>query len=452
MDKYFTVKAMDWRQVVAIIIPLLVDQAFVIGLSLLNTAMISSSGVAAVSAVNMVDSLNMFLINVFIAVATGGTVIVAQYKGVDNMNMVSRSATQAVSSVFMLAVGLGGLLAIFHTPVLNLLFGGAEATVMENASIYMVGSCLSYPGVAVVQAAMGDLRGVGDTKASLAMSLVMNLSYVALNLILVTFMGMGVTGFVISMNVSRYAAAICSIFYLSHHNHNIHFRLRDAVHLDFKIQKWMLTVGVPFAAEQMFFNGGKILTQTFMVQMGTLALTTNAISASITMLLQIAANALNLAVVTVVGQCMGRRDVEDARRITRSFIVLSMLTFVVSAVVVLPLFPLIVQLFAPPVEIVGDIFLITALCAIADPLLWSFGFIVPSALRAAGDAKFTSVAALISMWVVRVVLGYVLGVVFKLGIVGVWVAMFIEWGSRGLVFTLRFRGSKWCKHNLIGES
>ena len=93
-----------------------------------------------------------------------------------------------------------------------------------------------------------------------------------------------------------------------------------------------------------------------------------------------------------------------------------------------------------------------ALCAIADPLLWSFGFIVPSALRAAGDAKFTSVAALISMWVVRVVLGYVLGIVFKLGIVGVWVAMFIEWGSRGLVFTLRFRGSKWCKHNLIGES
>ena len=53
------------------IFPILIDQAFIIGLNLVNTAMISSSGVSAVSAVNMVDSLNIFLINVFVAVATG---------------------------------------------------------------------------------------------------------------------------------------------------------------------------------------------------------------------------------------------------------------------------------------------------------------------------------------------------------------------------------------------
>lgn len=179
IDKYFTGESLDYKQIIAIIIPILVDQAFIILMSLLNTAMISSSGVAAVSAVSMVDSLNIFIINVFVAVATGGTVIVAQYKGSGNNEMVSKAAAQAISAVAILSVFISAFVITFHTPTLNLLFGRAEADVFQNARIYLIGSCITYPFIAIFQAVTGTLRGVAETKACLGLSLIMNVTFCA---------------------------------------------------------------------------------------------------------------------------------------------------------------------------------------------------------------------------------------------------------------------------------
>jgi len=449
LEKYFSGESMNYRQIIAIFIPVLVDQAFIVCLNLLNTAMVSSSGVAAVSAVNMVDSLNIFLVNVFIAVATGGTVVVAQYKGINNDAMVSKSTAGAISSVAILAVTVSILVIIFHTGTLNLLFGQAEPAVFHNAKIYLIGSCISYPGIAVVEAVCGALRGIGKTKSSLMLSLIMNLTYVILNVVFINIFRMGVLGMVISLNLARWSALVCALVYLIKFNHSLHFHLSDVFHFDFSILKRISSIGLPFAAEQMFFNGGKILTQTFIVQLGTLSMAVNAIGGSMTNLFSIGANALSLTVITVVGQCMGRRDIKDARKFIKSFLAAASVSFVAVAAIILPLFPLIVQLFSPPAEIIPTIFEIVVITAIFQPLLWPASFLAPSALRAAGDSKFTSIVSMLSMWLFRVVLGYLLGIVLHFGIVGVWVAMIAEWSVRGIIFLTRFKGKKWCRHHVI---
>nr|WP_198957529.1 MATE family efflux transporter [Paenibacillus selenitireducens] len=449
MNKYFTGDSIDYKQIIAIIIPIFVDQAFIILMSLLNTAMISSSGVAAVSAVSMVDSLNIFLINVFVAVATGGTVIVAQYKGKGNHEMVSEAASQAISAVAILSVVISGIIIIFHTPTLNLLFGQAEAGVFQNARIFLIGSCISYPFIAIFQAVTGALRGVAETKACLGLSLIMNLTYLGLNVLLITVFDMGVMGLVISMIIARVLGMAVSLIYLVKYNQTLRFQISNALKLHWSMLKKIMLIGIPFAAEQMFFNGGKLLTQTFIVQLGTLAITVNAIAGSISLLFQIGGNALSITVVTVVGQCIGRRSIADARKFIKSFIGLSSLFFVVAAAILLPLFPMIVKLFSPPEEIIPTIFGLTVLIAIIQPFLWSISFIMPSALRAAGDSNFTSISSLLSMWLFRVILGYLLGITFHFGIMGVWIAMVIEWGIRGTIFVWRFRGEKWYSRKLI---
>ena len=451
LEKYLSGESMDYHMVVAIFIPVLVDQAFVIILSLLNTAMISSSGVAAVSAVNMVDSLNIFLVNVFIAVSTGGTVVVAQYKGSGNDPMVSKAAAGSVSSVFLLALSISMLVIAFHTSFLSLLFGGAEADVLFNARIYLIGSGASYCGIALEEAVCGALRGVGETKSSLALSLIMNLSYVGLNVVFINFLHMGVYGIVIAMNISRYLGALCAIIYLVKLNTSLHFQIKNVFHFNPSMLKKILFIGLPFAAEQLFFNGGKILTQTYIVSLGTFAMATNAICASISNLFQIPANALALSIVTVVGQCMGRRDVKDARKFIKSFLWLSALSLLIMGLVVFPLFRPLVSLFNPPEQIVHTIFIIILINSVAQVVLWSGSFITPAALRAAGDSKFTSIVAMLSMWLFRVVFGYILGIVLHFGVVGVWIAMDCEWGVRGAIFLLRLRGRKWYQHNLIDE-
>ncbi|MEK3772040.1 MATE family efflux transporter [Paenibacillus sp. FSL R5-0887] len=449
LEKYFSGESIDYRQMIALFIPILVDQAFVVGLNLVNTAMISSSGVAAISAVNMIDSLNIFLISVFIAVSTGGTVVVAQYKGSGNDLMVSKATAGATSSVSLMAFAIGMFGILFHNPLLNLLFGAASPEVMENARIYLIGSCISYLGIAVVEAVCGALRGIGRTRASLVLSLIMNLTYVLLNLVFINLLHMGVLGMTISINIARYLGAFCALYYLFRLDNDLHIRIRDLVAVKLSMLKKIMFIGMPFAAEQMFFNGGKILTQIFIVSLGTYALATNAIASSFAGIMQIPGNALSLTIITVVGQCMGSNNVKDARKFIKSFLVASSLSLVVMGLLIMPFFNPLVSMFHPPAEIVGDIFLIVLINTIAQIPLWSISFITPSALRAAGDSKFTSMVSMLTMWLFRVVLGYILGIVLNFGILGVWLAMNCEWGIRGLIFLRRFMGKKWVQHRVI---
>lgn len=447
--KNFSGESITTRQMAGIFIPIIVDQAFIICLSFLNTAMISSSGMAAVSAVSMVDSLNIFLVNVFIAVATGGTVVVAQYKGKGVDAMVSRAAAGALATVFLLAAATAGAVILLHTQVLNVLFGNAEPDVFRFARIYLIGSCISYPGVAATEAVCGALRGVGQTKSSLMLSVISNVSYVIFNFVFITLLHMSVTGMVISLNISRWLGAVCSVLYILFRNTSFRFQLLDLLRVDLSMLHRIFSIGIPFAAEQMFFNGGKILTQTFIVQLGTYAMTTNAVCNSMVQLFQIPANAFCLGIVTVVGQCMGRRDVKDAKKFIRSFLFLTSFSFLVMDVILLPAFPLLVKMFSPAAEIVPTIRSIEFITAVYQIPVWGISFMLPSALRAAGDSKFTSMMSMLSMWLFRVVLGYILGIHTSLGILGVWLAMDCEWVVRGTIYMARFHGHKWHEHHVI---
>ena len=448
-ERHFSGDGMTYRQIVAIIAPVLVDQAFIVGMGMINTALISSSGVAALSAVSMVDSVNLLLINIFIALATGGTVIVAQYKGAGGDRMVNKAAATSIAVDVLVSGGIGALMLAFHAPLLHILFGGAAHDVMQNAVVYFLGSSISYVGIAVEESVCSSLRGVGETRSALLLSLIMNLSYVLFNIVLVTILHMGVLGMTIAINLARYLGAACSLLFLRGTRSCIRFHFRDLFPLDMSMLRRIFVVGLPFAAEQGFFQGGKLLTQTFIVRLGTYALATNAICNSFSGVLQIPGNALSLAVVTVVGQCIGRRNIHDARKYARLFVWASAVSFIVTSLLLLPVFMPLVYFFHAPAPIIPDIVRLELVTSLFQIPVWSISFVLPSALRAAGDAKFTSITAMLTMWLVRVVLGYVLGIVMHYGIGGVWLAMNLEWCVRGAIFLIRYRGNRWYAHHLI---
>jgi putative MATE family efflux protein len=363
--------------------------------------------------------------------------------------MVTKTATQAVSAVAIIALILCIFLVCFHGQILSFLFGDAEKNVFQNARLYLIGSAVSYPFIAVFQAICASLIGVGETKQSLKLSLIMNLSNTILNLLFIKVLGMGMLGLVISIITARAIGMTSALTYIVKYNKTIQFRIKNALKINFAILKKIMMVGFPFALEQMFFNGGKLLTQTFIVKLGTLALTENAIAGNISSIYQIAPNALSIAIVTVVGQFIGQKNINDAKKLTKSFIGLSTGYFIVISLIVFPLFSVLMKMYKAPEAVIPTIFMIVLISAFAQPIFWSLSFILPSALRAAGDTKYTSVTSMLSMWLFRVVTGYVLGIVFGFGIVGVWVAMFLEWGVRSIFFLKRFKGEKWYQHKLI---
>lgn len=449
MDKHLSGQSIHSQQIVSLAVPILIEQTFILGINFFNTALISGAGVAAISAVNMVDSLNMLLTTSLVAVATGGTVVVAQYQGSRNQEMVSRSTEQTVAVVPLLALGLSLILILLRQPILLLLFGSAEAEVLSNARQYLLGSILSYPAFGLYQGCVCCLRGVGRTRPALALTLITNISYVLINILFITGFHWGVVGMAAGLNIARFLGAACSLFFLIRLDDRLHFQLRGALHLNRDILRRILSIGLPFASEQVFFNGGKLLTQTFIVSLGTLALTANAICWSIIMILQIPSNTISSVAVTVIGQCMGRRQIDDARKFIRSFLVLSAICFTVMFLISLPLLPALTAVFNPPEQIVSEIRNIVILTGIAMPFVWSHSFIIPSAIRAAGDAKFSSLVSLFCMWGLRVGGGWLLALPLGFGLFGIYLAMIIEWTTRAVIFLTRVKGSRWYAHHLI---
>lgn len=450
MDKKFTTEYLNYKQVIAIIIPVFVEMAFLTMFNVLNTAMISSSGMAAVGAVSSVDSLNLFLRQLFISIATGGSVIIAQYKGINNSRMISKAAAQAISFTTALSLIFSAVIIIFNKDILHLLFGSADPKVMELAVLYLVGSNIANPFIAINSAVNGALRGAARTKETLILTLIQNGFMLVFNLIFITLLGYGVKGLVMSVILSGIIGVTASMVYLIKIDKELNFSFKEAVRFNKSIIKKLLFLGIPFAAENLFFTGGRLIMQTFVVSMGTAAMAINAISNSLMGILQCAGNSMITASITVVGQCIGRREIEDARKYIKSFVSLASITSWIMFVLFMAAFPLLIMIYTPDPEIVPTILIIMGAVGLMQPTIWPHAFIVPSGLRAAGDATFTSVSALLSMWLVRVVTGYILGVVLGFGVMGVWAAMLIEWCSRGLIYTVRLKGDKWYSHRIIG--
>ncbi len=145
MTRHFTRPSITWRQSVTIVIPLIAENLFSTLFGLLNTGMISASGVASLSAVSLVDTLNTFLFVFYSGIATGACVVVANYRGRGSEAKLHEAMVQAVTSVTLFTVVTAVFVIIFNGQLLNMLFGAAEPDVMERAKLYMLGGAVTLP-------------------------------------------------------------------------------------------------------------------------------------------------------------------------------------------------------------------------------------------------------------------------------------------------------------------
>lgn len=446
---WFSGEDISFAFIVSLAVPVIIDQFFLVSFNFINTAMISSSGAEAVSAVNMVGSLHYFMVQVFAAVGLGGTVVIAQYYGRRNFREMGKMAASTVFGCFCMALALTITFLVLRDPVLSLLFGKAEPTVMTNAKIYMTGLLLSYPMQAIVEGTNGSLRGIGRTKASLKLSLLMNAIYIAGNFLFVSQLGLGVRGLTYSLNISRFIAVFFAIYTLYANSGLLHIRRLYFRYPSYKKILHIIKISIPFATESLVFNGGKIIMQILIVSLGTQNIAANAIAVSWVQLSEIIPSALSTSLVPIVGQCIGRDNIRDARKLTKSFVLLGCLAFITVDLLLLPFFHVGMSLFNPPAGTVPLIFQIFIIYIFTHFLFWSISFILPAALRAAGDAKFTTAVSLLSMWIYRIGMGYLFGIYLGYGLLGLFTVTCSEWAIRGSIFYFRFRGSKWYANKLI---
>ena len=200
---------------------------------------------------------------------------------------------------------------------------------------------------------------------------------------------------------------------------------------------------MPNGLENSIFQIGKILVASIVAGFGTVSITANAVAGNLASIQIIPGQAIGMAMITVVGQCVGAKDYDGVKKYTKKLMLLAFVATWVMTAFMLLFSRNILSFYAlspETAELTLDVFIVHGVCCI---VIWPFAFTLPNALRAANDVRFTMLVSLFSMWIFRIAFSYILAVYFDMGVIGIWVAMCIDWLCRAIFFVVRFARGKW---------
>ena len=425
------------KDLVKLLLPLIVEQLLAVLVGMADVVMVAAVGETAVSGVSLVDSISILIIQMLAALATGGSVVCAQYIGKKQPENACEAAGQLILITTMVSAVIAVVALLGNRHLLSMIFGKVEDSVMENAQIYFWLSALSYPFLAVYNSCAALYRAMGNSKVSMYASLVMNAINIAGNAICVFGLHMGVEGVGIPTLISRAFAAILMLFLIQRPQNVIRIRNLQELRFNGRMIKDILKVGVPNGMENTMFQFGKLFLQSLVSSLGTVAIASYAVASNLVTFEYLVGNAIGLGIITIVGQCVGAGEWEQAKQYTKKLVLVNYAALVVICSLMILFRNQVVGIYnlSPEATRTSAEMLFAHSLAM---VVWPLAFTIPYSLRASFDAPFTMYVSVASMWIFRIASAYFFVKVLNLGVMGVWYGMYIDWVFRGVLFVKRF--------------
>lgn len=435
----------------SLLIPVVLEQLLNSIMGTADTMMVSNVGSAAISAVSLVDSINVLVIQAFSALAAGGAIICAQYIGQRNKEKANESARQVLFIITAISVAVSLICLVFQKPLLRLIFGSVEPAVMRASEIYFFYTALSFPFIAAYDSAASIFRAQDNTKGPMIISMISNVMNIAGNAVMIWGFHMGVAGAALSTLISRIFCAVVVIIQLRKEKEGQEIVVRDYFEIrpDWSMIRRILGLGIPSGIENSMFQLGKLAIQSTVSTLGTTAIAAQAMTNILENLNGIAAIGVGVGLMTIVGQCLGAGRQDEAVYYIKKLCVIAEVIIIISCLGVFALTKPITILGGMEKESADMCFHMVMWITIVKPLVWIMAFIPGYGLRAAGDVKFSMIVSCCTMWACRFCLCVFLIRGMGFGPMGVWIGMFADWTLRGIIFTWRFHSRKWLQHKVI---
>ena len=428
------------RMICSLLIPVVLEQLLNSIMGTADTMMVSNVGSAAISAVSLVDSINVLVIQAFSALAAGGAIICAQYIGQRNKEKANESARQVLFIITAISVAVSLICLVFQKPLLRLIFGSVEPAVMRASEIYFFYTALSFPFIAAYDSAASIFRAQDNTKGPMIISMISNVMNIAGNAVMIWGFHMGVAGAALSTLISRIFCAVVVIIQLRKEKEGQEIVVRDYFEIrpDWSMIRRILGLGIPSGIENSMFQLGKLAIQSTVSTLGTTAIAAQAMTNILENLNGIAAIGVGVGLMTIVGQCLGAGRQDEAVYYIKKLCVIAEVIIIISCLGVFALTKPITILGGMEKESADMCFHMVMWITIVKPLVWIMAFIPGYGLRAAGDVKFSMIVSCCTMWACRFCLCVFLIRVMGFGPMGVWIGMFADWTLRGIIFTWNY--------------
>ena len=452
LDTPVTMTPVDWnnKKLFTLFWPLIVEQLLVVMIGIINMVMVSSVGEHAVSAISLVETINFLIITAFNAIATGGSVVASHYLGRKEENNACCSARQLVYINFVISILLMFVTILTRRLMLKIIFGNIADDVMQAADIYFLFIAISYPFLALYTAAAAMFRSMGNSKVPMKTVILLNILTIGGNFLFIYLLKLGILGTAISTLIGRIVTAGILIYLLMRDKTrliNLHGLTKIKLVPD--MIKRILNIGIPSGLEASMFQIGKILVTRIFTVFGTAAIAANAVGATINSLAFMPGNGFGMGLLIVAGQFIGAGDYSAAKRYTKKIMALSYLTYLIININIFIFMNPIINIFNLSAEAHEYCVQILKIHCITSTLFWCPSFVLPNALKAAGDARYVMIVASCTMWFVRVCLAFVLAFPLGIGPAAVYLAMGADFLFRSIFFIKRWLSNKWMEKKVI---
>lgn len=433
----------------AMIISLFLEQLLVMLVGMADTLVVSYVGEAAVSGVSLVNQFNTIFIYLFTAVASGGAVITSQYIGRNEISYAGKSSSQLLMFSALFSVMIAILVLIGNKAMLQLLFGKVEDSVMQACITYLRISAYSYPALAIYNAGAAVYRSIGKTSVTMYLSVASNIINVIGNIIGVFVLDVGVAGVAWSSLIARTFSALVITILCFRKKNQVVYCVRWILQWNRYLMKRILNIAIPNGIENAIFQLVKVALSSIVALFGTYQIAANGVAQSIWSMAALAGVSMGPVFITIIGQCMGSKDVEAASYYFRKLIKITLLLSTVWNFLIFLLTPLFMKFYSLSLETKNLVIWLVLIHNVFNAVAFPFSGALSNGLRAAGDVKFTMYVSIASTIFGRLFLSYFLGITLHMGVIGIAVAMVCDWSIRAVVFIWRQRSGKWKSFQVI---
>ncbi len=422
-------------------LPLLAEQGMATLIGIIAMLMVGYAGDVALSAIGIVNTINIVVMSAFTALASGATAVISQLLGAEKEKEAGECATQFLVVSIAASVIIGAAMALFARPLLNLLYSSSDQEVLDAAYIYLVAISIAVPFLVVFTSISGIFRAYRKNKTPMMVSIIVNIINAVICGFTIYYMNIGVLGVSIATFVARVVGAVIIVIELRKSNFNI--VLSKNIKVKWSTIKPVMHIGLPMGLDSMVFQAGKLVVTIFMSGMGTATMAAYSVATNVCTLMETPGAAMQILVVTLVGRSVGAGREDDAKN---EMILTTLVNGLAFTIVAIPLFFFgyhFTSLFSSSEEVRMLAFTLVKISAVCGSLIWSPAFVLPYGLRSAGDIVFTIACTCTTLWAVRIVMSWFLGIHLGIGLVGIWWAMILDWVVRVILFCWRLFSDKW---------
>lgn len=423
-------------------LPAIAENFFQTLLGFVDTLFVSRIGLAEVSAVGVTNAILAIYFAVFMAIGVAVNVYVANNLGAERIERARHIAQQAIVLSVVVGVTFGVVTLFFAEPLLRLM--GVENDVLEAGSTYF--KIVGIPSIvmALMFVLSSILRGAGDTKSPMKVSIVINVVNIVLDYMLIfgfwIIPELGLVGAALATVIARLVGTLLLMNYIRK-TEVIAFR-KDFWRPDLEHQLELVNLGSPAAIERLVMRAGQIVYFGFIVVLGTNTFAAHQIAGNLEVFSYMLAYGFATAATILVGRNIGAGDHETAKEYARLSTFMAMGFMSLFGVVLFFFGGWAGSLFTDDPQVIKDIDVALKIAAVFQPFL-AVVLVLTGGFQGANNTKFPMYLTTIGMWVIRTGAVYVLAIQMQMGIAGVWIAIGLDIVFKAIVLWIQFSRGRW---------